>query len=138
MEKGGADVEEASDRVHGDKQFRVLSGYGRVVEWLRDEFTQSGGEVHLETTVTELGRRLGRVDVTARGKGGESVTYTAPRVVVTLPLGLLQKRSGEGAVRFIPELPGEATNTDGRNGTVHGAVASGSRAAREVLDSRRR
>ena len=29
----------------------------------------------------------------------------------------------------------EATNTDGHNGTVHGAVATGRRAAREVIDS---
>jgi monoamine oxidase len=30
---------------------------------------------------------------------------------------------------------GEATDSDGRNGTVHGAIASGARAAREVLQS---
>jgi monoamine oxidase len=30
---------------------------------------------------------------------------------------------------------GEATDSDGRNGTVHGAIASGERAAREVLQS---
>ena len=33
---------------------------------------------------------------------------------------------------------GEATNSDGYNGTVHGAIASGRRAAREVMRERRR
>jgi monoamine oxidase len=30
---------------------------------------------------------------------------------------------------------GEATDTTGHNGTVHGAIASGRRAAREIVDS---
>ena len=29
---------------------------------------------------------------------------------------------------------GEATNTDGHTGTVHGAIATGRRAAREILE----
>jgi monoamine oxidase len=33
---------------------------------------------------------------------------------------------------------GEATDAGGRNGTVHGAIASGERAARQVLAARRR
>jgi len=32
---------------------------------------------------------------------------------------------------------GEATDTTGHNGTVHGAIASGMRAAREILDVKR-
>jgi len=30
---------------------------------------------------------------------------------------------------------GEATNSDGYNGTVHGAIATGLRAAKELLES---
>jgi len=33
-------------------------------------------------------------------------------------------------------LAGEATDTSGHNGTVHGAIASGRRAARDILDPR--
>jgi monoamine oxidase len=98
-------AEEASDRINGDKQFRVLDGYGRVVERLLDEFEQSGGEVYLDTAVTELRWRPGSVELSARISGGESVVHTTSRVVVTLPLGLLQKKDGEGVVRFAPELP---------------------------------
>ena len=102
--RGLIKAEEASDRVNGDRMFRVLSGYGRVVERLRDEFEQGGGEVWLDTAVTELRWRRGGVELSAHTVGGESVVHAAPRVVVTLPLGLLQKRDGEGVVRFAPEL----------------------------------
>lgn len=98
-------AEEASDSVNGDKLFRILDGYASVVERLRDEVVRRGGEIQLNTAVAELRWRPGSVELAARGKGGESVTYTAPRVVVTLPLGLLQEQSGEGVVRFVPDLP---------------------------------
>lgn len=98
-------AEEASDRVRGDKQYRVLDGYGRVVEWLREEFERSGGEVRLDTAVKELRWRRGGVELSALAGGGGSVVHEARRVVVTLPLGLLQSRDGEGFVRFTPELP---------------------------------
>ncbi len=98
-------AEEASDRVNGDRLFRVLDGYARVVERLRDEVVRRGGEIQLNTAVAELRWRPGNVELAARDTGGESVTYTAPRVVVTLPLGLLQEQSGEGIVRFVPDLP---------------------------------
>lgn len=105
--RGLLKAEEASDRVNGDRQFCILSGYGRVVELLRDEFEQGGGEVYLDTTVTELRWRRGSVELSSHINGGESVVHAASRVVVTLPLGLLQKQDGEGVVRFTPELPGK-------------------------------
>ncbi len=50
------------------------------------------------------------------------------------------KTGGEGAQRKLGApvsdtlfFAGEATNTSGHNGTVHGAIASGQRAAREIL-----
>lgn len=102
--RGLIKAEEASDRVKGDRPFRVLSGYGRVVGRLREEFERGGGEVHLDTLVTELRWRRGGVELSARNAGGESVVHAAARAVVTLPLGLWQKQDGEGVVRFAPEL----------------------------------
>ena len=100
-------AEEASDRVNGERQSRVLSGYGRVLERLREEFEQGGGEVHLDAAATELRWRRGGVEISARTNGGGGVVHSAERAVVTLPLGLLQERGGEGVVRFAPELPGK-------------------------------
>jgi len=53
-----------------------------------------------------------------------------------LPVGGVEAQESlarpvEGTLFFA----GEATNTEGHNGTVHGALATGRRAAREVLDS---
>jgi monoamine oxidase len=51
------------------------------------------------------------------------------------------KVGGEGCQRTLGSpientlfFAGEATDTSGHNGTVHGAVASGQRAAREILN----
>jgi monoamine oxidase len=103
--RGLLKAEEASDRVKGDKQFRLLDGYGCVVEALRDEVLRGGGEIRLGAAVTELRWRTGGAELSARGPEGAGAVYAAPRVVVTLPLGLLQEQDGEGAVRFAPELP---------------------------------
>ncbi|MBV9927273.1 MAG: FAD-dependent oxidoreductase [Acidobacteria bacterium] len=100
--RGLLKAEEASERTNGDKLFRVLSGYRSVVEHLREEVLRRGGEIMLGTAVEELRWRPGGVELTARGAGGEAGTHAAPRVVVTLPLGLLKD---EKAVRFVPELP---------------------------------
>ncbi|HJQ33103.1 MAG TPA: NAD(P)/FAD-dependent oxidoreductase [Pyrinomonadaceae bacterium] len=98
-------AEEASDRTCGDKQFRILDGYGRVVEALRDEVLRRGGEIQLGAPVTEVRWRPGGAELSSRGPEGAGAVYAAARVVVTLPLGLLQEQDGEGAVRFTPELP---------------------------------
>ena len=52
------------------------------------------------------------------------------------------KAGGEGSQRVVGEpvrntlfFAGEATDVSGHNGTVHGAIASGQRAAKEILDS---
>jgi monoamine oxidase len=53
------------------------------------------------------------------------------------------KVGGEGCQRTLGSpvgnrlfLAGEATDTSGHNGTVHGAIASGQRAARDILNSK--
>ena len=53
------------------------------------------------------------------------------------------KVGGEGCQRTLGSpisdtlfFAGEATDTSGHNGTVHGAIASGQRAAREILKSK--
>jgi monoamine oxidase len=97
-------AEQASESVEGDSSFRVLAGYSRVAEWLEREVGALGGRVLLETAVREIRWGRGRVEVVARRGDGE-VIFTASRVVVTLPLGVLQASPGEeGAVRFSPEL----------------------------------
>lgn len=104
--RGLLKAEEASDQVNGDKQFRILDGYAGVVEALREEFVRHGGELHLDTIVAEIVWSAGDVEVSTRvSNDGASVAYKARRCIVTLPLGVLKAREGEGVVRFVPGLP---------------------------------
>ena len=81
---------EDDDPFGGEDQL-MLEGYGRVVEVLAD-----GLDVRLKHVVEEVRHRPDRVDVvTNRGE------FTASRVIVTLPLGVLKS----GAVTFTPPLP---------------------------------
>ncbi|HEX2037486.1 MAG TPA: NAD(P)/FAD-dependent oxidoreductase [Chloroflexota bacterium] len=90
-------------------------------------------DVRLNTMVTHVRWQPGRVLVEARqieppapeGRGGQGqpwarVRFTAPRAIVTLPLGVLRAPPGaEGAVAFVPSLPEkEAAARDLEMGTV--------------------
>lgn len=86
------------------KQFRLLGGYGRLVDWLAAEVEKSNVRVLLSTNVFEIRWREGRIEVVAgTGRGGEGGTFRARCAVITLPLGVLKA----GAVRFVPGLPEE-------------------------------
>jgi monoamine oxidase len=62
-------------------------------------FKTFGVQVQLHTEVREVRWSRGTAEVRGMARG-EPWTATAPRAVITLPLGVLQS----GAVRFIPEL----------------------------------
>jgi monoamine oxidase len=83
----------------GSSQMRPLGGYGRLLEWL----AASGGRLQLQTVVREVAWRRGAVAVTGEFLG-RAFRAEAPRVLVTLPLGVLQS----GAVRFNPTLRSKA------------------------------
>ncbi|HEX8073301.1 MAG TPA: NAD(P)/FAD-dependent oxidoreductase [Pyrinomonadaceae bacterium] len=96
---------QAEDEIDGDSSFRVLAGYGRLLEWLAAEACGRGARVQLETVAEEVRWQSGRVEVLAR-VGEARRTFAAARAVLTLPLGVLQAAPGaSGAVRFEPALP---------------------------------
>jgi monoamine oxidase len=75
-----------------------------VLDWLRAKADQSRLEIRLNTVVSAITWQRGRVEVESHSSAGSSV-ISAPRIVVTLPLGVLQAPPGStGAVRFSPEL----------------------------------
>lgn len=95
---------EAEDQIDGDKQFRILSGYDRIPEWLAHQAVSNGTRIQLNTTVQEARWKRHYVEVTVETRS-EIRSYQASRMVITLPLGLMQAPSTvAGAVRFIPEL----------------------------------
>jgi monoamine oxidase len=71
---------------------RPQGGYGPLLETL-------GVAVQLETIVREVRWSRGRVEISGTFRG-EPWAASAPRAVITLPLGVLQS----GAVRFTPAL----------------------------------
>jgi monoamine oxidase len=95
----------AEDRIDGERTFRMVAGYDRIPELLHARMAPEHGIVELQTVVAEVEWEPGRVAV--RSVAGR--TFTARRVVVSLPLGVLQA----GSVRFIPSLPDKESDLAG-------------------------
>jgi monoamine oxidase len=81
----------------GDTQYRLVGGHDQLAAGLARGMEE---RIALNTVVTVVRWSKGRVEVVADTLGGER-TFRARRVVITLPLGVLQS----DAVRFEPELP---------------------------------
>jgi monoamine oxidase len=102
-----AQTETAAASIDGDRQFRVLEGYDRLLEWLQAGLRREQGSLRLSTVVRELRWSPGHVEAVAQTPLGEPLeTFTARAAVVTLPLGVLAAPpEAPGAVRFLPDLP---------------------------------
>jgi monoamine oxidase len=88
---------EAEDQIDGGRTFRMVAGYDAIPEALQARIAPEQGKVELQTVVADVEWEPGAVTVTSAA--GRS--FTARRVVVALPLGVLQA----GSVRFSPRLP---------------------------------
>jgi len=79
----------------GDSQPRPQGGYGALFEWLARDLLARGAQLRLGSTV--LAMRWQRGGATLAGRfHGEPFSVRARRVIVTLPLGVLQS----GPLRF--------------------------------------
>jgi monoamine oxidase len=90
----------AAEEIEDEKQFRIENGYAAIVQSLHDDAVAAGATFHLNTIVEEVNWQRNQVEVlTSLAK------FTARKLIVTLPLTLLQS-SGEQAarVRFTPAL----------------------------------
>src|SRR5262249_52763588 len=81
----------ASDAIDGDSSFRLLEGYDSVIRALAGAHT----DIRLNSVVESIAWQPGECSVTVRS--GES--YRTARVLVTVPLGVLQA----GDLRLQPE-----------------------------------
>ena len=83
------------------KDYRPAEGYGKIIEYLLAECVKRGGTIHLNTVVSEIHWKEGEANViTTNG------TYSANKVIVTVPLGVLLAEVGAvGAIHFSPALP---------------------------------
>ena len=100
--QGLVKANEAADSIEGDKAFRLVDGYGSLIQTLRAEAESHGATFHLKTTVREIDWSADHVKVSCEPAGANRSTqsFTGAAAIITIPLGLLQA----GGIRFIPEL----------------------------------
>lgn len=98
---------EAADSIEGDQAFRLVDGYGSLMRALRAEAESYGATFHLNRIVREIDWATDQVNinVAAAEARTELGSFTGAAAIVTIPLGVLQTKSGESRIRFIPELP---------------------------------
>lgn len=111
----------AEHQIAGDHAFRVVTGYDGIPQALQARIPPDRGRVHLETIATEVQWTPGEVAVQARAPHGDACgPFSARRLVVALPLGVLQALPTEPtAVRFTPPL---APKQDALRGLAMGNV----------------
>lgn len=97
----------ADAEIDGERAFRLRGGYEKLVETARKELAGFGVTTLLSTVAESVRWQPTAVEITANNPK-ESFILTAPRLLITVPLAVLQARPGEaGALRFVPELPPE-------------------------------
>jgi monoamine oxidase len=90
----------AGTTLDDEKQFQLPGGYDGVVNALADSARRAGVNLRLNAIVRAIEWRRGAVTVRTGRKA-----FTAKAAIVTLPLGVLQRRGARrGAVRFEPVL----------------------------------
>jgi monoamine oxidase len=99
--------ERAAERqIEGDRAFRLVDGYDWIPRTLQSRIPPDRGAVHLETIATHVAWAAGTVTVETRGLSGAARgSFSARRLVIALPIGVLQASPGDAvAVRFTPPL----------------------------------
>jgi monoamine oxidase len=94
--KGLSKTNRAAAEIDDDKQFRPLDGYMTIMQKLYDEAVEQGADFRLGIVVRDVEWNGGTVTVIAN----DFERFKARRLLVTLPLGVLQR----GDVAFAPKL----------------------------------
>ena len=94
-------ADQAADSTDGRRLFRLSQGYGSLIDWMARDLRT----VHLQTEVNEIRWQRHKVEVIATTPFGRR-SFSVARVIVTVPLGVLQARPpARGAIQFTPLLP---------------------------------
>jgi monoamine oxidase len=96
----------ADEKIEGDRAFRIVpQGYEALLEIFRRKLREANVSWQFDTVATAIRWQPGNVELSACNQAG-TITMTAPRLLITLPLAVLQAAPEEaGSVRFIPQLP---------------------------------
>lgn len=82
-----------------ETQFRVVGGYGAMIDYLERQVWQLGGTIQLARPVRTIRWQPGSLTVVS----ADGMEWEASRVVITVPLGVLQQKR----IRFEPALADE-------------------------------
>jgi monoamine oxidase len=85
----------------GQEQFRLVSGYGALIDHLNASIKSQFSRIELRTRATSVHWSRGRVEIVAR-RGARQFKYTGQRAIITLPIGVLHSAR---LIEFDPELP---------------------------------
>jgi monoamine oxidase len=95
----------AEERIEGDRAFRSRRGYQDLIDIFLRDLADAGVSLRTGVVVDSIAWSHSRAELTAHEASGQ-LMFTSPRVLVTLPLAVLQAAPGEtGALRFMPDLP---------------------------------
>ncbi len=96
---------QADAAIEGDRAFRLPGGYDLLVQQLAAKCDPLHVSIRRGCVVREVRWSKGEVAIFAQSAGGERVSVTAPRALITVPLGVLQQPPGStGAIEFSPAL----------------------------------
>ncbi len=97
----------AEGLIEGQRAFRSGNGYEDLLAIFRKRTFDRGVQVRSQMVVESIDWRAGNGTVMGNGSDG-AFTFTAPCVLVTVPLAVLKAPAGSlGAIRFSPALPPE-------------------------------
>lgn len=112
-----AKSEAAAEREEGTKQFRLVEGYGALAGWFGRQIERRGAVLLCNRAVKKIQWKNGAAELSTSGPAGAEM-FSAERVIITLPLGVLQRAAQDGMLEFSPAL-------DQKNEAIH-ALAMGS------------
>lgn len=97
---------QAAEQVDGERQFRLVEGYGALVDQLVGRFSRAGGQIEMQMVVTGIRWGPGEVLVEAQS-AGRQIELSAPQVLLTLPLPHLKHAAnGLGTIVLAPKPNG--------------------------------
>jgi monoamine oxidase len=98
----------ASDAIEADRSYRVFDGYDAVLRHILHGVVGAEKKLRLNRVVEQVEWRPGSATLHMRSMlTGNVETVRCQKVIVTVPLGVLQADPGEkGAIRFNPEPQG--------------------------------
>jgi monoamine oxidase len=88
----------------GDEEhtYRVNGGYGKMIAFLEEDCRNAGGTIILNSVAKEVHWQPGSVKVITE----DETIYQAEKLIIALPLGVLQADKNEmAAITFIPPIP---------------------------------